>query len=333
MHAAPSLSGRSVVVTGAGGFIGSHLVERLVADGARVRAFVRYNGRGDRGNLELVAPETLAEVEVLFGDLRDPWSVEKAVAEQDVVFHLGALIAIPYSYQAPADVLATNVGGTLAVLQAALRRDGTRVVHTSTSEVYGTAETVPINERHRLHAQSPYAASKVGADQLALSFHLSFGLPVATVRPFNCFGPRQSARALVPTVITQALFADELKLGALDPTRDLTFVSDTVDAFVRASLSDAALGEVMNIGTGSDVSVRRVVERVLALVGRDLPIRHDPARVRPDRSEVKQLVCDSTAARRIIGWEPRHSLDEGLRKTIDWVAAHPDRYRTGEYAT
>jgi NAD dependent epimerase/dehydratase len=326
-----TLAGASVLVTGAGGFIGSHLVERLVRDGASVRALVRYNGRSDRGSLELVSPDVLDDVDVVFGDVRDPWFVRDTVRGTDVVLHLAASISIPYSYQAPADVFATNVDGTMNVLQAA-RDHGARVVNTSTSEVYGTAETTPIAETHRVHAQSPYAASKAASDQLALSFHLSYELPVTTVRPFNTYGPRQSTRALIPTIITQALAGDEVVLGALDPERDLTYVADTVDGFVRAAASERAVGNVVNLGSGRKSSVGELASLIIELVGTGAEVRQDPERLRPAASEVALLLADATAARDLLGWEPRTPLADGLRQTIDWIAANRDRYRPADYS-
>jgi NAD dependent epimerase/dehydratase len=326
-----TLAGVSVLVTGAGGFIGSHLVERLVRDGAAVRALVRYNGRSDRGALELLPSNALDAVDVVFGDVRDPWFVRKTVSGQDVVLHLAALISIPYSYQAPADVFETNVGGTMNVLQAA-RDHGARVVHTSTSEVYGTAETTPIKETHRVHSQSPYAASKAAADQLALSFHLSYELPVTTVRPFNTYGPRQSARALIPTIVAQALEGNDVALGALDPQRDLTYVEDTVDGFVRAATNEGAVGTVVNLGSGEKSSVRELASMIIELVGTNVSVREDPQRLRPAASEVGLLLADASAARTLLGWEPRTPLADGLRKTIDWIAANRERYRPADYS-
>ena len=326
-----TLAGKAVVVTGGAGFIGSQLVERLVRDGARVRAFVQYNPNSDRDNLELAPADVQRGVEVVFGDLRDPWRVATALEGQEVVFHLGALISIPYSYQAPADYIATNVLGTLNVLEGARAAGAARVVHTSTSEVYGSAQSVPIDEEHRLHAQSPYAASKIGADQLAQSYRLSFDVPVTTIRPFNTYGPRQSARALVPTIITQALHEPEIVLGSLTPTRDLTFVEDTVDAFVRVALAPDAVGRTLNVGTGTEISVGDLVETILGITGRPVPVRQDPARIRPESSEVVQLVCDASAIAQVAGWKPRVPLEDGLRQTVAWIERHPGRYRPAEY--
>ena len=324
--------GRTVLVTGAGGFIGSHLTERLLTEGAKVRAFVRYNSRSHWGHLEDLLPHQRDGIEIISGDLRDPSRVDGAVAGSDVVFHLGALIAIPYSYAAPQDVAMTNVLGTLNVLEAARRHGTRRVIHTSTSEVYGTAQYVPIDEKHPLVGQSPYAASKIGADQIAISLHRSFRLPVSIARPFNTYGPRQSARAVIPAIIVQALTAKQVMLGATFPTRDLNYVADTVEGFLRIAESDAAIGEVINLGTGCEVSVGEVAERILRLVGRAIPIVFDANRVRPDASEVERLLADATKARSLVGWEPRHSLDEGLAATIDWIRQHLDQYKPSLYA-
>lgn len=324
--------GRRVLVTGAAGFIGSHLVERLLAEGAKVRAFVHYNSRNHWGHLEELLPHQRQDIEVISGDLRDPGRVDTAVAGVEVVFHLGALIAIPYSYVAPQDVVMTNVVGTLNVLESARRHGTARVVQTSTSEVYGTAQYVPIDERHPLVGQSPYSASKIAADQVALSYHLSFDLPVAIARPFNTYGPRQSARAVIPAIIVQALTQPQVMLGATFPTRDLNFVSDTVDGFLKVAENDKALGEVINLGTGREVSVGDVAATIIRLVGRDIPVLFDANRVRPDASEVDRLLADATKAKQLVGWEPRHSLDEGLRMTIDWIRQHLDQYKPTVYA-
>jgi NAD dependent epimerase/dehydratase len=323
--------GRSVLVTGAGGFIGSHLVERLACEGARVRALVRYNSRNDTGLLSLLPRERLDAVEVVAGDLRDADAVRGAMAGVEVAFHLGALIAIPYSYLHPREVVETNVLGTLNVLMAARDLGTARVVHTSSSEVYGTARYVPIDEAHPLQGQSPYSASKIGADKLAESFSRSFGVPVATIRPFNTYGPRQSARAVIPTIIAQALASDRVRLGALDPVRDFTFVDDTVDGFLRMGRQEGILGQEINVGGGDCISIGDLAAKILALVGRDLPVVCESQRLRPRDSEVMRLHADGDLARRLLGWEPHVPLEEGLRRTIDWVSGHPDRYRPDRY--
>src|SRR5215212_1574521 len=324
-------SGRRVLVTGAGGFIGSHLTELLAASGAEVRAFVRYTSRGDHGWLEQVPPETAEAIEVFRGDLANPEAVTGAMAGREVVFHLGALIPIPYSYRHPREFVTANVEGTLNVVEAARREEPARIVHTSTSEVYGTAQTVPIDEEHPLHPQSPYAASKVGADQLALSFQRSFGTPVVIARPFNTYGPRQSARAVIPTIVTQALSRDVIELGATDPTRDFLFVEDTVQGMIRCAEADGVEGEVINLGTGEEVAIGELAQRVLSRLGKDLPIVVDEERLRPADSEVERLVAGTAKANKVLGWEPETDLDEGLRRTIEWLTGSLDAYKTSIY--
>jgi dTDP-glucose 4,6-dehydratase len=320
-----------VLVTGAGGFIGSHLVEELVHAGARVRALVRYTSRGDRGQLELVDREVLDGVEVQLGDLRDVESVRAAVDGTEVVFNLGAQIAIPYSYVNPRDFFETNVLGAVNVAQAARDAGVSRVVHVSTSEVYGTAQVVPITEDHPIVGQSPYSASKIGADKVMEAWHRSYELPVAIVRPFNTFGPRQSARAVIPTIISQALAGDVLRLGSLDPRRDLTYVGDTVEGFLAAARSDAAVGRTIQLGTGFDVTVGEIVEMVGDIVGRQLTVELDEQRVRPAASEVMRLISDPSLAKELMGWEPTVGLRAGLERTAEWIAANQDRFRIGEY--
>jgi dTDP-glucose 4,6-dehydratase len=322
---------KTVLVTGAGGFIGSHLVERLAASGARVRAFVRYNSRADWGLLAALPDETLTRLEIIAGDLRDLPAVTEAMRGADLVFHLGALIAIPYSYVHPAEVVDVNITGTLNVLLAAREAQPGRVVHTSTSEVYGTARTVPIDENHPLQGQSPYSASKIGADKLAESFHRSFDVPVATVRPFNTYGPRQSARAVIPTVIAQALTGDVVRLGNLAATRDLTYVADTVAGFLAVGETDGAVGGTLNLGAGFEITIGDLAEKIIALTGRDARIEIDSARLRPPKSEVERLISDNTLARTRLGWTPQIPLDEGLSLTIDWIRANLDRYQPGSY--
>ncbi len=324
-------SGRSVLVTGAGGFIASHLVERLAGEGAEVRAFVRYTSRADIGLLNLLPAEALTRVEVIAGDLRDVEAVRGAVKGVDAIFHLGALIAIPYSYVHPREVVDTNVVGTLNMLMAARDYGVRRMVHTSTSEVYGTAQYVPIDEKHPLQGQSPYSASKIGADKIVESFVRSFETPVATLRPFNTYGPRQSARAVIPTIITQALVKDEIRLGSLTPQRDFTFVADTVDGFMRMASVDAAVGQEVNIGADATISIGELAQRILRLLGKDLPVVSDDQRLRPEQSEVMRLWADNHKAAELIGWRPRVSLDEGLAITIDWVRQNLARFRPGVY--
>jgi NAD dependent epimerase/dehydratase len=326
-----TLEGRSVAVTGAGGFIGGHVVERLVRDGARVRAMCRYNSRNERGTLDWLEPNVVAEVEVTLGELRDLESVAAAIDGSEIVLHLGAQIAIPYSYVNPRDFFEVNVLGTLNVAQAALRHDVQRVVHTSTSEVYGTAQSVPITEAHPLEPQSPYAASKVAADKLMDSYHRSFELPVCVLRPFNTYGPRQSARAIIPTIISQALAGSTLRLGSVHPRRDLTYVEDTAAAFVAAATSDGAVGRTIQLGTNHDVSVGDLVDMVSEVLGRELTVETDPVRVRPDKSEVGRLISGPALAREVLGWEPSVDLREGLARTIDWIERNVHRYRVDHY--
>ena len=325
--------GKTVVVTGAGGFIGSHLVEHLVREGAAVRAMLRYTSRGQRGSLDLVPDDIMANVALTMGDVRDFDAVREICRGADAMFHLAALIGIPYSYEHPQEVIDTNVGGTSNVLLAA-KELGTleRIVLTSTSEVYGSAVRVPMDEEHPLQAQSPYSATKIAGDALGLSFYRSFGLPISIVRPFNAYGPRQSARAVIPTIISQAVSGMPLKLGTLDTTRDFTYVADTARAFATIGGSEAALGEVVNAGSGSEVSIREIVQKVGQIVGRELLVEGDEQRMRPAKSEVSRLHSDSSKAARLAGWKPEVSLDEGLRRTTEWIREHIDLYRPKEYA-
>jgi NAD dependent epimerase/dehydratase len=320
-----------VLVTGAAGFIGSHLVETLVRSGAEVTALVHYNSRDDRGNLEHLPRDLLAAIKVLRGDVRDAYFMRSAMHNMDTVFHLAALIAIPYSYRAPAAYVDTNVIGTLNVLQAARDSGVQRLVHTSTSEVYGTARYVPIDEDHPLQAQSPYAASKIAADKLAESFHLSFGLPVVTVRPFNTFGPRQSRRAVLATIVSQVLAGGPVRLGNLDPVRDLCFVTDTAQGFVLAAQSAEAIGSVINLGTGRGVRIGELAEAVFEVAGRRAEIHQEDQRFRPDASEVMRLIASWSRAEKLLGWAPRVSLRDGLAATVDWFRAHPPA-AVSEYA-
>lgn len=318
---------RRVLVTGAGGFIGSHLAERLAAEGARVRALVHYNALDSRGWLS----GHDAGMDVVAGDITDAQSVREAMRDCEVVFHLAALIAIPYSYRAPASYLAVNAGGTLNVLQAARDLGPARIVHTSTSEVYGTARRIPIDETHPLQAQSPYAASKIAADKLVESFHLSFASPVVTVRPFNTFGPRQSARAVIPAIVVQLLDGGVARLGNLEPVRDLSFITNTVEGFLAAGAAEGVAGETFNLGTGRAISIGQLAELIAQLMGIQPRIETDTERVRPSASEVDRLVCDAGRAKQRLGWEPRVSLGEGLIQTIDWLREHRDRYRGHDF--
>jgi dTDP-glucose 4,6-dehydratase len=320
-----------VLITGAGGFIGSHLAARLVELGARVRGFIRYTSRRDIGNLRFLPPGILGQLELVAGDLRDPDAVRRAAEGQEVVFHLGALISIPYSYQHPREVVETNVMGTVNVLEAARSANVRRLVHTSTSEVYGTAQRVPIDESHPLQGQSPYSGSKIGADRIAESYWRAFGTPVATIRPFNAYGPGQSARAVIPTIITQALAGGEIRLGSLHPTRDLTFVSDTVAAFIAVAEADTAVGQEINVGSGAEIAIGDLVQVIGSLLGRTLPVVSEEARVRPALSEVERLWADTRKARELLGWSPRVDLKSGLAETIAWIKEHLDWYRPGVY--
>jgi NDP-hexose 4,6-dehydratase len=323
-------------VTGAEGFIGSHLVEGLVRRGHRVKAMVLYNMWSSTGWLETVDKDVSDQVEVVFGDVRDPATVLQLVEGASVVYHLAAIGSVPYSYSAPRSFIDTNTIGTMHVLEAARACRTPRVVHTSTSETYGTARTVPISEAHPLQSQSPYAASKTAGDKLAESYHLSFGLPVVTLRPFNTFGPRQSTRAVIPQIITQlASGSKQLMLGALDPTRDFSYVLDTAEAFmtVGGAPASAVIGELFNCGPGDDIAIGKLAEDIARLMGVEADIVEDPKRLRPKDSEVMRLVCDATKLRERTGWAPRYTRDEGLRETIDWFRepANLARFKTGEY--
>jgi len=327
-----SLHNKKVLVTGAGGFIGSHLVETLLEKGADVRAFVKYNGRNDWGMLSDIPSGSQKSIEVIAGDICDPFFVRKAVHGCDYVFHLAALIGIPYSYIAPSNYVLVNVQGTVNVLQACSDERTLRLIHTSTSETYGTAQYVPIDEKHPLQGQSPYAASKIAADKMTESYYRSFELPVVTVRPFNTFGPRQLARAFIPTVISQALTQNKLVLGSLDPVRDLTFVKDTAEGLVTVGLCDKVLGQTVNLGVGTGNTVREVVKAILKLVGKEgMPIVQEPSRVRPTKSEVVRLISNNTIAREKCGWEPKYSLEQGLAETVEWIKKNIDRFRPDSY--
>jgi NAD dependent epimerase/dehydratase len=322
-------SGKKVLVTGAGGFIGSHLAERLVELGANVRALVHYNALGSQGWLS--QSSLRKQMEVFAGDICDRDSVRQATQGIDVIFHLAALIAIPYSYSAPGSYTRTNIEGTLNILRCALETGAQRIIHTSTSEVYGTARREPIDEDHPLQGQSPYSASKIGADKLAESFHLSFDLPLVTVRPFNTFGPRQSARAVVPAIITQCLTRQVIQLGSLHPTRDLNYVGNTVDGFIRAALANDVLGKTINLGSNRKISIGELAKLIASLANRTITIEEDPKRIRPNKSEVGCLLADNTLARTLLGWEPKVSLEEGLAITIEWMQENLDRYQPDEY--
>lgn len=319
-----------VLVTGSEGFIGSHLAEELVRRGYEVKGFVRYNSDNNWGWLE--TSEYKKDIEVYTGDLRDFDSVYDAVKGVDAVLHLGALIAIPYSYLSPMAYIKTNVEGTYNVLEAARKLGTKRVVHTSTSEIYGTAQYVPIDEKHPYNPQSPYAASKAGADHLALSYYRSFGTPVTVIRPFNTYGPRQSARAIIPTVISQVLAGKkEIKLGNLKPTRDLNFVKDTAAGFIEVGLHEKTTGDVFNLGTGKEISIGDLASKIIELTGKDVKIITDKQRLRPEKSEVERLLSDSQKSRNLTGWEPKYTLDEGLKETIKWIENNMGYFKTEIY--
>lgn len=323
--------GKKVLVTGGGGFIGSHLVETLLSHEADVKAFVRYNSRGDPGLLSMLSPDMFARLEVIAGDLRDLPAVTAAMRDVDTVFHLGALIAIPYSYKHPVSVVESNILGTLNVLMAGRELGTNRIVHTSTSEVYGTALRVPIDENHPLQGQSPYSASKIGADKLAESFHLSYDLPVVTVRPFNTYGPRQSARAVIPTIIVQALTRDVIHLGNLNASRDLTYVSDTVDGFLCAAEASGVEGGTYNLGVGKMISIGELANEIISLIGRKIEIEIDTSRLRPEKSEVKRLLSDNRLAGEKLGWSPKVNLKTGLMKTVNWISNHLSHFQSDLY--
>lgn len=322
---------KPVLVTGAGGFIASHLVEMLVLSGARVRAFIRYNSRGDTGLLSVLPADIQEDIEIIAGDLRDQSAIQAACQGISHIFHLGALIAIPYSYLHPEEVVTTNVLGTLNVLLAARQNGVQRMIHTSTSEVYGTALRVPIDEGHPLQGQSPYSASKIGADKLVESFYRSYDTPVVTLRPFNTYGPRQSTRAVIPTIIAQALSQDVVRLGNLYARRDLTYVADTVAGFLRVAETPEIEGETFNLGSGDEISIGDLAQRIINLIGRAVEISIDTKRLRPEKSEVQRLLSDNSLARERLGWQPVVGLDDGLSRTIEWVRNHLNRFRADQY--
>jgi NAD dependent epimerase/dehydratase len=324
------LSGKRVLVTGAGGFIGSHLTERLVELGAITRAAIRYSSNANRG--WLAESPHLDDIDIVTIDITDRDTVRKAMSDVEIVFHLAALIGIPYSYDAPLSYVRTNIEGSVNVFRAALEEGIERVVHTSTSEVYGTAQYTPIDERHPLQGQSPYSASKIAADKEAEAFFRSYGLPVVTVRPFNTYGPRQSARAVIPTIVSQALARQPIRLGNLTPTRDLNFVLDTVEGFCLAGVERAAVGATLNLGTGQEISIGDLARKICTLMEVDLEVEQVEERVRPGLSEVERLCADARLARSVLGWTPAHTLETGLRQTIKWISERPGLYRVGAYA-
>ena len=321
-----------ILVTGADGFIGSHLTEELVKKGYEVKAFVFYNSFGSWGWLDSLDKEVMDQVYVFTGDVRDPHGVKKAMEECNAVFHLAALIGIPFSYHSPDAYVDTNIKGTLNILQAARELQLDRVLVTSTSEVYGTAQYVPIDEKHPFQGQSPYSATKIGADRLAESFYRSFGLPVSIVRPFNTYGPRQSARAVIPTIITQLQDGkDEIKLGSLTPTRDFNYVKDTVNGFISIYESNRTIGEEINIATGSEISIQEMAEELIRQINPDAKIICDEERLRPEKSEVNRLLGSNDKLKLLTSWEQKWSLAEGLNETIEWFRGHRDGYKSDLY--
>jgi NAD dependent epimerase/dehydratase len=326
-------NGKKVLVTGADGFIGSHLCEALVREGADVTAFTYYNSLGSRGWIDLDTPDDLrARMKCVDGDIRDAERVRRAIEGQHTVFHLASLIAIPYSYHAPQSYVETNVTGTLNVMSACREHGVQKIVHTSTSEVYGTALRVPIDETHPLQGQSPYSATKIGADMIAESFHRSFSLPVAIARPFNTYGPRQSARAIIPTILVQLLSGSkEIRLGALHPTRDLNFVSDTVEGFLAIGAHPKTVGQTLNIGSGKEISIGDLAKMLIQVSGRDARVVQEKERMRPEKSEVERLLCDPTRLNALTGWKSKLGLEEGLRATAEWLSKRLDLYKPGSY--
>jgi len=322
---------KKVLVTGAGGFIGSHLTERLFELGANIRAFVRYTSRADEGFIKYFSGDLRKNIDIVHGDIRELETVVKAMDGVDIIFNLAALVGIPYSYIHPQEVIEANTIGTLNVLMAARDIGIEKLVQTSTSEVYGTARYVPINEDHPKQPQSPYSASKIAADAIALSFYHSFGLPVAVIRPFNTYGPRQSDRAVIPSIISQALTKDRITLGNTTPTRDFTFVTDTAEGFIKVAESEKSIGIEINIGSGQEISIGNLTRKIISLVGRDIVIEHDKERLRPAHSEVERLCADNTRARNVLGWLPKVSLTHGLEETISFIKSNPGFYDPDKY--
>jgi len=320
------LIGKRILVTGAGGFIGSHLTERLVEMGANVRAFVRYNSDGNIKNLKELSKDTLNKIEIIRGDLRNCESVKKAVEGIDVIFHLGALISIPYSYEAPRDFIETNILGTFNILQAARENKVKKIILTSSSEVYGTAIHLPIDEKHSLQAQSPYSATKISADKIAESFYRTYNIPITIIRPFNTYGPRQSMRAVIPTIIYQALTKNKVELGSLSPKRDFNYVKDTVEGFIKIAESDNSIGEIINISSGQTFSIGELVEKIKKIIGKDFSVETKEEKVRPENSEVMLLLGDNSKAKMLLGWEPKYSLEEGLTEAVNYIRKNLGKY-------
>lgn len=324
-----NLKHKKILVTGAGGFIGSHLTERLLSIGSEVTCFVRYNSLNRWGFLDSIPDKK--SLRIIAADLKDSDAVRKAVNGQNVVFHLGAAVSIPHSYEFPREHLQTNIIGTFNILNACREYSVAKIVHMSSSEVYGTAIEIPIKEMHQLQAQSPYSATKIASDKLAESFYLSYNLPLTTARPFNTFGPRQSARAVIPTIITQALTSNRIVIGNERPTRDFNYVSNTVDGLIEAAKSDKSIGEVINFGSGTEISIKNLVEEVSTIIGKDIKIVSDAKRFRPNKSEVMRLIADNSKANRLLNWRPKINFKEGLKKTIRWVSDNLDLYKKEIY--
>jgi len=322
---------KKVLVTGGTGFIGSHLVEKLVSLGAHVRVFARYNSQNSLGLLDTLPENTRREIDIAWGDIREVESLRVATESCTLVFHLAALIGIPYSYLHPLEVATTNTIGALNTLICSRHNNVEKVILTSTSEVYGTAQYVPINECHPLQGQSPYSAAKIGADKFAESFYCSFNLPVAICRPFNTYGPRQSMRAVIPTIITQALTKDAVYLGELSPTRDFTYISDVVDGFIKVAESPLSVGDIINVGSGYEISIGELAKKICSLAGREVPIISEEQRKRPDKSEVERLCADNKKAKELLGWQPQVPLEEGLKQTIDWISSRLNLYQPDKY--
>ncbi|ABK61211.1 NAD-dependent 4,6-dehydratase LegB [Clostridium novyi] len=326
-------NGKKVLVTGAEGFIGSHLTERLVELGAEVTALVQYNSFNNWGWIDTFDKNVKDNIKVITGDVREYDSVKRMVSGQEVIMHLAALIAIPYSYLSPMAYVRTNVEGTTNILEACRdEKNIEKIVHTSTSETYGTALYVPIDEKHPMQGQSPYSASKIGADKMAESFYRSFNLPIATIRPFNTYGPRQSARAVIPTIISQILAGKrEIKLGSLTPTRDFNYVKDTAEAFVKIAESEKTIGEVINAGSNYEISIGDTAKKIIDLIGHDVKILCDEERIRPEKSEVNRLWADNTKIKNLTDWTPKYSIDEGLKETIEWIKNNMQYFKTDIY--
>lgn len=326
------LKGKKVLVTGAEGFIGSHLTERLVELGADVTALVQYNSFNNWGWIDTFDKNILDSIKVETGDIRELDGMNRIIKGQEVVFHLAALIAIPYSYLSPMAYVRTNVEGTVNVLEACRNHDVQKIIHTSTSETYGTALYVPIDEKHPMQGQSPYSASKIGADKMAESFYKSFNMPIATLRPFNTYGPRQSARAVIPTIISQILAGKkEIKLGSLTPTRDFNYVKDTAEAFVKVAQSDNTIGEVINAGSNYEITIGDTVKKIIDIIGSDVKIICDENRIRPEKSEVNRLWADNTKIKELTGWTPNYTIDQGLMETVEWIKNNLHHYKTDIY--